>query len=290
MPYRSIRGHDHYIEWVTQRADQPSPPKPVMVFLHGWGGSGRYWRSTAAQLADRVDCLLYDLRGFGRSQLHQSPPSAADASAYPLQSYVEDLVALLDDLQIPQAYLQAHSMGATIATLFSNQYPQRVQGVILTSTGLFTYDPQIFRQFHQVSQWVVRLRPSWLVYIPFIDQLLMGRFLHRSIPPDQRREFVGDYLGAEAGAALGTLRSAVSEAIAIGLRQEFTRLSVPALIISGEQDKIVSAQSGQEAAALNPKIDYVLMTETGHFPMLEDPLVYGQQIRDFLDAVPCCYG
>lgn len=114
--------------------------------------------------------------------------------------------------------------------------------------------------------------------------------LHRSIQPDQRRSFVEDYLGADAAAALGTLRSAVSETIATGLGQEFARLTIPTLIVSGEWDRIVSAQSGQAAAALNPNIDYAVITETGHFPMLEDPLGYGQQIRGFLDAVPGCYG
>ncbi len=65
MPYINVRGVEHYYEWVKKLSG--SLVKPVMVFIHGWAGSARYWKSTANALLDKFDCLLYDLRGFGRS-------------------------------------------------------------------------------------------------------------------------------------------------------------------------------------------------------------------------------
>lgn len=285
MPLIHVRGHDHYYEWVRQDPGQLGVQKPVMLFLHGWGGSGRYWQPIAQGLSSEFDGLLYDFRGFGRSQSLLQPASALET--YHLQSYVDDLAAFLEILDIPQVCLHAHSMGATIATLFLNQYPQRVQQAILTCSGLFEYDERAFRQFHQVGKWVVRLRPRWLTQIPLMDRLFMARFLHRPIPGEQRRAFVSDYVNADAGAALGTLLSAVSETVATAMAQEFAQLTIPTLMVSGEQDQIVSAQSGQAAAALNPHINYVMMMNTGHFPMLEDPLTYLDLIRKFLIAVPC---
>jgi len=285
MPLIHVRGHDHYYEWVRQDPQPLGVQKPVMLFLHGWGGSGRYWHPIAQELSTEFDGLLYDFRGFGRSQALTPPANALDT--YHLQSYVEDLAAVLEKLDIPQVYLQAHSMGATIATLFLNQYPQRVQKAILTCSGLFEYDERAFRQFHQVGEWVVRLRPRWLTQIPLMDRLFMARFLHRSIPGEQRRAFVSDYVNADADAALGTLLSAVSETVATAMADEFAQLMTPTLMISGEQDQIVSAQSGQAAAALNPAIDYAMMANTGHFPMLEDPLTYLDLVQKFLVAVPC---
>jgi proline iminopeptidase len=256
-----------------------------MVFLHGWGGSGRYWQPVAQALATEFDCLLCDLRGFGRSQ---DPVHAdKDIKAYSLQSYVGDLAALLEALSLTQVCLHAHSMGATIATLFTNQYPHRVQQLILTCSGLFTYDQQAFEQFHQVGHWVVWLRPRWLAQLPLMDRLLMTRFLHRPIAQEQCRGFLQDYVSADATAALGTLLSAVSEAVATAMSLELAQLTVPTLLISGEQDQIVSAQSGGQAAALNPKIEYRVIEQTGHFPMLEDPPTYLEQVQRFLTSVPC---
>ncbi|MFM6516675.1 MAG: alpha/beta fold hydrolase, partial [Microcystis panniformis] len=44
----TVRGVPHYYEWI--RGSESAQKKPVMVFIHGWGGSGRYWRSTAAAI------------------------------------------------------------------------------------------------------------------------------------------------------------------------------------------------------------------------------------------------
>jgi len=38
--------------------------KANVVFIHGWAGSAKYWKSTANALADQFDCLLYDMRGW----------------------------------------------------------------------------------------------------------------------------------------------------------------------------------------------------------------------------------
>ncbi|MEM8810675.1 MAG: alpha/beta fold hydrolase, partial [Cyanobacteria bacterium P01_G01_bin.38] len=65
MAYVDINGVKHYYEWITESGQLGN--KPVMVLLHGWAGSGRYWESTARALQDQFDCLLYDMRGFGRS-------------------------------------------------------------------------------------------------------------------------------------------------------------------------------------------------------------------------------
>jgi pimeloyl-ACP methyl ester carboxylesterase len=52
---------------------------------------------------------------------------------------------------------------------------------------------------------------------------------------------------------------------------EFSKISTPTLLVSGEYDKITPAELGERAADLNPKVHYALVKGTGHFPMLEDP-------------------
>jgi pimeloyl-ACP methyl ester carboxylesterase len=108
MPLINVRGVEHYYEWVRQSAT--SREKPVIVFVHGWGGSSRYWESTAKALSDTFDCLLYDLRGFGRSKLPQEPIELL----YQMEDYAEDLAAMLDVLELSRVYINAHSMGERV--------------------------------------------------------------------------------------------------------------------------------------------------------------------------------
>jgi pimeloyl-ACP methyl ester carboxylesterase len=249
-----------------------------MVLVHGWGGSGRYWRSTAEALQDSFDCLLYDLRGFGRSLL----PAGVETS-YELETYADDLDLLLDKLGLDRVYLNAHSMGASVAVFFLNRYPNRVIKAILTCNGIFDYNKWAFAAFYQFGGYVVKFRYPWFLKVPFADRMFMARFLHRSIPKRDRQAFLEDFLQADYHAALGTIYTAVSKQAVEVMPQEFAQISVPTLMVSGEKDIIIPAVMGRKAAALNDKIKYVEISKTAHFPMLEDAETYMQLVREFLE-------
>jgi pimeloyl-ACP methyl ester carboxylesterase len=281
MSFISIRGVEHYYEWITAGgADRPTG-KPVMVFLHGWAGSARYWESTARAMAGEFDCLLYDMRGFGRSLLPKNPPE----SNYELESYAHDLAELLTALNLSRVFINAHSTGASIATLFLNIYPEKVEKAILTCSGIFEYDEKAFAAFHKFGGYVVKFRPPWLASIPFVDRLFMARFLYRSLPSDVSLAFLKDFLMADRQAAMGTMVTAVSKKAAEEMPVEFSRLRVPTLLVAGEFDRIIPAIMGQQAAALSEQVEFVIIPNTAHFPMLEDAATYLQRIRDFLPAV-----
>ena len=311
MAFVAIRGVNHYVEWVSvcprqgvgaaSRKDlkcsaandssqqshtdplaQPNPGKPVMVFLHGWGGSARYWKQTAYYLSDRFDCLLYDLRGFGRSPLPRPIPASVERLGYELEGYADDLNELLTHLGVKTVSINAHSAGASIAVFFLNRYPARVQQAILTCHGIFEYQAIAFKVFHFFGKYVVVFRPDWLAKIPGVDRMFMARFLQRPIAAQDRREFLDDFLMADYEAALGTIYTSVSKRAADIMPQEFKSLTIPTLLVSGECDQIIPAHLGANAAALNPLVHHVVMERTGHFPMLEDESTYRQVVDQFL--------
>ncbi|MFM6040939.1 MAG: alpha/beta fold hydrolase [Sphaerospermopsis kisseleviana] len=276
MTYIKVRGVEHYYEWITKPSDVV---KPVMVFLHGWAGSCRYWRSTAEALADNFDCLLYDMRGFGRSRAETQDSSKL---SYELTEYAEDLAVLLNELNLERVYINAHSMGASIATLFFNRYPQKVIKAILTCSGIFEYDEKAFEAFYKFGGLVVKFRPQWLGKIPLADRMFMARFLHRPIPKAERQAFLQDFIDADYDSALGTIFTSVSKEQAETMPLEFAKLTVPTLLIAGEYDLIIPADLGRKAAVLSDKVQLEIIANTAHFPMLEDPETYLQKVRDFL--------
>lgn len=287
MAYIKVRGVEHYYEWIKQ---SNGSQKPVMVFIHGWAGSARYWETTASVLSEQFDCLLYDMRGFGRSQgkpivessLQEEGEEAVKELTYELEEYVEDLAVLLNELQLQRVYINAHSMGASIATLFLNQYQERVEKAILTCSGIFEYDKKSFEAFHKFGGYVVKFRPQWLAKIPLVDIMFMARFLYRSIKATERQAFLEDFLIADYEAALNTIYTSVSKAQAELMPDEFAKLKVPTLLVSGEYDKIIPADMGRKAAAMSEQVEYVMIPNTAHFPMLEDPKTYLETVEEFL--------
>ncbi|MDJ0846367.1 alpha/beta fold hydrolase [Crocosphaera sp.] len=271
-----VRGVDHYYEWIRQPG---MIKKPVMVFVHGWGGSARYWRSTAEALSDNYDCLLYDLRGFGRSKLPENPLGLS----YELEEYAKDLKALLDGLGLDKVYMNSHSMGASVGALFSTMYPEKIERSILTCNGIFEYNKAAFDAFHKFGGYVVKFRYQWFLKVPFAPRLFMARFLHRSIDKLEKIAFLEDFILADYEAALGTIYTSVSKKAVETMPKKFAEISVPTLLISGEKDIIIPAAMGQEAAKLNDNIEYVEIAKTAHFPMLEDHETYLTKVREFLD-------
>ena len=309
MPYIPIRGVNHYYEWIGTSDRSVPSGKPVMVFVHGWGGSARYWESTAQALSDTFDCLLYDLRGFGRSclsdgqqpslenqqtSLQQTVAKTVATEAelvqvaesnedliYELESYADDLATLLQKLGLKRVYLNAHSMGASIAVFFLNLYPQFVERAILTCSGIFEYDEKAFSAFYRFGGYVVKFRPRWLAKIPFANRMFMARFLHRPLPHAISQAFLEDFLLADYKAALGTIFTSVSKKATEVMPQEFAKLTVPTLLVAGEHDIIIPASMGQQAANLSEKVEFCLIPDTAHFPMMEDSETYLQHVRAF---------
>ena len=277
MTLINIRGVNHYYEWVSESPSQIGV-KPVMIFIHGWAGSGRYWRSTASALTSDFDCLLYDMREFGRSKLPENPPNLS----YELEEYAEDLAILLKKLNINQIILHAHSMGASVGTLFLNRYPNYVRQAILSCNGIFEYDEKAFAAFHKFGGYVVKFRYNWFLKVPLADKLFMARFLSRPIAKSDRVKFLEDFLLADYDSALGTIYTSVSKKAVEEMPKEFAKISVPTLMISGEKDRIIPAIMGKEATKLNDRLTYAEISNTSHFPMLEDPATYLQILNEFL--------
>ncbi|WP_118974757.1 alpha/beta fold hydrolase [Taibaiella koreensis] len=111
--------------------------KPV-IFLHGGPGGNAtlFEASTAAQLAGSgFYVIVYDRRGEGRS--------ADPAATFTYQEAFKDLNSIYHQYGLRQAALIGHSFGGLVATLYTQQYPDKVSKLVLAG-ALFsqqeTYD------------------------------------------------------------------------------------------------------------------------------------------------------
>ena len=108
---------------------------PLVVLLHGFGGSARNWRPQLRALRDSFRVAAFDVRGHARSE------APVDAASYRPARFVADVARVLDHLQrsLPshraaeQAVVGGLSMGAGIAARFAATYPGRVRGLLLAS-------------------------------------------------------------------------------------------------------------------------------------------------------------
>lgn len=98
---------------------------PALVLLHGGDTDGRMWETLVPRLAERHRVIAVDARGHG----------ASTAPAGPQPQMIEDLRRLLDALGVSRATLAGFSMGGGTATGFTLRHPERVERLVLLSTG-----------------------------------------------------------------------------------------------------------------------------------------------------------
>ncbi len=115
-----------------------SQQHPAIIFVHGGpGGNSNLFEATTAQaLAERgFYVIVYDRRGEGRSK--------DDEAAMTFKESFRVLLGIYEKYHLEKATILAHSFGGIIATLFVQEYPEKVDALILAG-ALFsqqeTYD------------------------------------------------------------------------------------------------------------------------------------------------------
>lgn len=119
-----------------RRVRRGDPDPTPIVFVHGLAASLAFWYSAGAPFFSLLGpCLLYDLRGHGKSDM--------PAQGYGVSRMTDDLEAVLDRHDISRAHLVAHSFGGLIALLFALRHPERVASLVLADVRLRMIQPTI---------------------------------------------------------------------------------------------------------------------------------------------------
>src|ERR1700757_1328942 len=99
-----------------------------MVFLSETACDGEVWKIyQVPEFSKDHRVIIHDYRGTGQS----SKPSID----YTTWMFAQDVIALMDHLKADNAIVVGHSMGGRVAQILALDYPNRVKGLVLASTG-----------------------------------------------------------------------------------------------------------------------------------------------------------
>lgn len=149
-----------------------NPNNNTLIFLHGLGGTLRYWHSGIENITKRYHVILIDLLGFGESPM-------------PWQNYTQEkhLEALHNILKNHESYiLIGHSLGAALSLAYIQKYKNNVKALILISLPVFDKKKDAYK-------WMRRKPSGWLMtniviasitclFTRYIARKLISRFLN----------------------------------------------------------------------------------------------------------------
>jgi pimeloyl-ACP methyl ester carboxylesterase len=267
--------HGHEFSYVD------SGEGPAVLFIHGLLGSNRNWAHLVGALDTDYRVLAPDLFGHGAS--------AKPMGDYSLGAHAAALRDLLDWLGIDRVTLVGHSLGGGIAMQFCYLFPERVERLVLVSSGGLgrSVSPLLRSATLPGAEWVLPLiASSWVRGRVETVGRMFGRIGWRA-SPDVAEAWNGFTSLGDADsrrAFLATTRSVIDPG-----GQTVTALDhlpmtdeIPTLIVWGTRDRMIPTWHATTANQAIAASRVELFEGAGHFPHLDDPERFAQVLRAFI--------
>jgi len=248
---------------------QGDPQGLPILFIHAFPLNHEMWKPQEKALPQKYRALVYDIRGLGKSPLRDAQ--------FTLESFVEDLITLMDHLTLPQAILCGLSLGGYIALRAVEKYPERVRGLVLCDTRSEADNNESKLKRAQSIQ-LLKTQGVKAFAEGFIPDLISST-TQKERPEVIRRlkEMILSQSAEGISAAQLALMSRTDTT------ESLAKIRVPTLILVGEEDRITPPSHSQ---AMYQKIrgsSFQILPQAGHLSNLENPDLFNRAFFDFLE-------
>ena len=264
--------HVHY-------QDDGDPAAPLLVLLHGFGDSYTSWEGWVAVLKGKFHLISLDFPGHGLTRA----PAGYELSGDGLADFVDAFAA---QLALPPFAVAGNSMGGGVAWKLAVRHPLRVNALILADAAGFANEkppgktPLAFKILGY--SWGRALLRN-IDNRPLIDAGLKIDVYDKSIITPALVDRWADFQRAPG-------HRAILMSVNIGGLNQATPavlggISVPTLVLHGDDDPLIEPASGAKFAAAIPGAKLVTYPHVGHLPQIEIPQRSAADVGEFLQSV-----
>ncbi len=241
---------------------------PAITLVHGFPLSHRIYDAQVRALSRQYRVLTPDLRGFCKSPLGSTPIT--------MDTYADDIAAMLDALEIESTVLGGLSMGGYIAFAFWRRYPERVRGLVLMNTRASADTPEARANRFRTIEQVQAEGPTPLIE-GMIPKLLSPVTLRGK--PHVVRKLRDIMSGATVEGIVAALRAMAERPDS---HPTLETITVPTLIIAGQDDALIPVSEAEEMALTIPDAQLRVVEHAGHLVTMERPRTTSRLIADFV--------
>lgn len=244
----------------------------TLLLIHGFPLSNAIWAPQYDDLYDLARMIGPDLPGHGSSD----PP----AGPISIELMAEQCADLLDNLEITDPVVVCGlSMGGYVAFEFFKQNPSRVKGLILTATRAAA-DSEAAQSGRNAA--ISKIKKKGVE--TFTEEMLPKLFSPATLDHDEELvAYIQEIMNQTSQeGAVGALRAMKDRADSLPLLDKIT---VPTLIVHGEDDQIIPVEEAMEMQKLIPAADLYILENAGHLPNLEQPDVFNGLVAEFLTNI-----
>ncbi|HKA87712.1 MAG TPA: alpha/beta fold hydrolase [Haliangiales bacterium] len=261
MPLRTINGAKLWIEDTGTGAE-------TIVFAHGLLWSGRMFAPQFEALRDRYRCVTLDFRGQGKSEVA--------ASGYDMDTLAADAKVLIEDIG-PPVHFVGLSMGGFVGMRLAARHPALLRTLTLLATA-GDAEPKAGIPKYRAMAFISRI---WMrPLLGSVMKIMFGdAFLADASRRDRRRELEQVLLGLDKVGMTRALEGVITRA---AVEDELPRISIPTLVLAGEDDHAVVPERQRRTAGRIPGAELRMIPRAGHTSTLEEPAAIVAALTEFL--------
>jgi pimeloyl-ACP methyl ester carboxylesterase len=246
MPYAQTNGIKLYYE-------ERGTGRPLLLIM-GITAAGSVWEKHVNYWQQYFTCIIGDNRGVGLSDKPIGP--------YTTEQMADDYAGLLQQLNIPSAYVVGCSMGSTIAQQLALRHPGKVRSLVLMCTWA-RCDNLAKAVFEHLKNIKSGLPPS--EFVQFIQLLIYSKksfddnVMYEDMLSEQKE--ANDEPDQQPAHAMEAQADAC---ISHNTLDKLPQIGQPTLIIGGEEDIFTPAWMSIEVASAIPGSELHLYPDSGH--------------------------
>ncbi len=245
-----------------------------VVLVHGLFAGKNQWLAVGKKLSTEHRVIIPDLPGYGKSDIKEK-------NDYVLNRQVKLLDQFLNALSTGRFHFAGNSMGGSIAALYTIAHPDKVISLTFVGApgGVSSYTDELRNAvFADTNPFIPETRASFLYELDLL-------FVEPPVLPTEKIDaIVAGYKEKfrEYQSVFTTVTINMLEMQAAGTMGDINR---PTLILWGSKDRIFHVRGAQELKNLITPSELIVVEDTGHLPMVEEPVRVHTELRQFIGKI-----
>jgi len=240
----------------------------AIIFVHGFPFDHTMWQEQVDDLSKNFLCVSYDIRGLGESP--------AGDGQFTMESFVDDLEKITDELKLEKPILCGLSMGGYISLRAMERMQNKFSALILCDTKSVADDNE-----GKLKRAAAIKQISSGEFNTFIESFVLNCFGEMFVK-ENSVEYRRVVDRSKKNNPIGVKGCLLAMVCRTNTTENLSKIKIPTLVICGSEDKLSPPDVMKSMANKIPNANFVLVEGAGHMTPIENPQVVNKAIRDFL--------
>lgn len=249
---------------------------PPVVLVHGTPSTSYLWRQVAVGLSEHRTVFVYDLPGFGASELSDQAPAGL------IRRQAEVLIELVGAWELDRPAVVGHDIGGGVVVRAQVLHGVDVGRIALIDAAVMA--PWITPRSRDLLRRIDEVRQLPVEQFAQLVLNHLGTATVRPLAHQVWQQLFGQWDGPVGQARYLDNLDSFDEQDTEDFAPLVGSVTVPVLLVWGDSDQWLPLEKGEHLASLLPKSELIVVPDAGHFAMEDQPQLVLEALERFLLA------